>query len=69
MGAIPGLITTGNTSTDMVACVAGEHCAAGTAVPSVCPPGQYSTDSVNPMATLDCTTCDLDKYCPEWGMT
>ena len=49
-------------------CAEGEICAAGTAVPTLCPPGTYSPSTGGPTASYDCTACKADYFCPNWGM-
>ena len=48
-------------------CANGEICPGGVAVPELCPPGTYGTAAAS--ATYNCQNCDIDKYCPLWGMT
>lgn len=51
-----------------VACVDGEICPPGTAVPELCKPGTYMSEA-GPLDSSRCSSCPVDYYCPEWGIT
>ena len=64
----PSLSGAGISTPNPVDCVDGEICPAGTAVPQLCKPGTYMSET-GPLDSYRCSSCPIDYYCPEWGIT